>query len=137
MRVVTLPMVDGLPVISSAKLIKREGKSGWYSVHFAPVNKLWIMLYEFSPGTFLAFPNDDQLMRALPNGDPWDERLWKQWQIEEAADSEIVGRMVELDTVSTRDATVAKPWTVDGTSVTRAIPVMRSRCGHVISHKLR
>ncbi len=154
MRVVTIPMaapvpdpdgegpgIPALPIIPSAELVKKEANSGWYSAHFDPVSKRWIMLYElpWAAGTFLADANDDGLMRALPPGEVFDARKWKLWEIEAADDSgseegsELVGQIVELRTVPTRDASDAEPWTVDGRVVTRARPVMRSRCGHVRS----
>ena len=138
MRVVTVPIARGLPVIPGAALIKKEGNSGWYSVHFEPVNKRWIMLYELSwaPGTFLVYPNDDSLLRALPVGSAFDRRAWRLWRVRAAADEGRVGELLQIDVVPSRDPSDAEPWVIDGVSVTKADPVLRSRCGHVLERVL-
>ncbi len=131
MILVDIPMSRGLPVIAGAALVKREGDSGWHSVHFDPVEELWVMLYEYETGQFVAHPNDDRLMSQLPDGTEWSRRAWTRWRIEAGADADRVGAVVKIETVPTEDASDINPWTVDGSTVTRATPVMDGMCGHV------
>ena len=136
MRIVTIPMSGGLPVIPEAALIKKEGNSGWYSAHFAPVNRLWVMLFEFESGRFLVDPVDSDLLKHLPNGTAWNRRAWNRWRVEASADEEAVGRVVRMTTVPGQDASNGSPWTGDGVTFTRATPVLPTACGHVVDVEL-
>ncbi len=138
MIVVDIPMANGLPVIATAALIKKEGDSGWYSAHFAPVDKLWVMLFSNSPGSFLAIPNTPSLVSRLPNGVAWQAflrspagRKWRHWAVDGTdADGVVTGRrVVATEDVSAADASEAKPWTMGGVTVTRAMPTLPSVCG--------
>ncbi len=89
MRVLTLDTVDGLPVVEGAALVKKEGASGWVSVHFAPVNKLWVMLFRVGRGKYLAIPSSPEAAAEMPNVPsirwkryrerPAVRRKWKHW----------------------------------------------------------
>lgn len=145
MIVVNLPMSNGLPVVNSSALVKREGDSGYYSVHFHPVEQLWVMLYRVGAGRFLAVPNKPRLLNRLPDGVPWRvwirrapaRRAWKHWRVEgtervagAGADTAVSERMVVIDDdTPDDDATDQAPWSVDGVTVTRARPTLPSVCG--------
>ncbi len=147
MRVLTLPEVDGLPVVAGASLIKKEANSGWYSVHFAPVDKLWVMLFRVGRGKYLAAPNSPEAAAAMPEAPsvrwsayrrrPAVRRKWRHWVARGTEDGKPFTRR-RLHTAS--DASIADipdddrggrafPRTVGATEVEWATMTLPSVCG--------
>lgn len=146
MIVVTLPVRDGLPVVGGSELTKREGSSGWVSVHFAPVNKYWVMLYDIGGGNFLAIPSDDALLTRLPAGTQWETykttaaiRSWKWWHVYGSdEDGSVRGRVVRTETdVPSREASEEEPWALEGVTATSAVATLPSICGQATPSKFR
>ncbi len=138
MIVITLPVADGLPVIRGALITKREGKSGYVSVHCKPVNSRWVMLFERRPGRYVVTYCHPKLRGCLPDGISWDDfcktaaiRKWRTWHVEGTdGEGQVRNRVVRATVdVPTRDATDAEPWTLEGVRVTRAVPTLPSLCG--------
>ena len=139
MQVVTLPVatVDGftLPVIPGAVLIKQEGDSGYYSAHFTPVSRRWIILYQFAPGRFAAEANDPGLLSELPAGVQWADFLaspgvvdWRTWRVGGTdARGAFAGRVATFSGKVPR----ARPgvrWSLDGMTINDALPTLPSVC---------
>jgi len=154
MLVVTLPMsaagpasgedpgIPALPIVAAASLIKREGSSGYYSVHFGLRHEHWAMLYQnpgLPPGLFVVTEIEGPVAGELPPGQPWDAwvrtpaaRDWQHWRITGDLDGEaVVDTVVRFTTaVPMNDATPSARWNHEvATNVTSSRPTLPSTCG--------
>ncbi len=147
MIVVELAEVAGLPVVNGAALVKREGASGWYSVHFAPVNKLWVMLFRVGRGKYLAVPSSPEAAAEMPEVPsvrwsayrrrPAVRRKWRHWVARGTEDGKpFTRRRLRTDKESTisdipddESGGRAFPRTVGATEVEWATMTLPSVCG--------
>jgi hypothetical protein len=146
MVIVTLPMseavpaagedpgVPALPIVQKATIVKREGGSGYYSVHFT--RNRFVVLFQFAPGKFIVTRINGQGIRnRLPESITWGDflrsaagRKWRHWRVRRQGEAQDE-RVQFTQDVPEADATDEAPWSHEGMTITMARPTLPSVCG--------